>query len=235
MLYYFRFLGNLIKYFRMDGTEQFKLLNLRPCLNDWSATTPIDRFYFYQDTWVAGKIINNKPKEHVDIGSTALLVGILSKITRIYSVDIRPLPISLENLECRKGSILDLPFDDNEVSSLSSLCVIEHIGLGRYGDPLDPYGTNKAAVELSRVIKSNGDLYVSAPIQDVATVHFNAYRSFNPESFISMFPAFTVIDTLFILDDIICTLEEFMKIDKSLYANRMVVGCFHFRKKPSGI
>ncbi len=227
---YFRFCRDVANYFSMDGSEQFKLLNLRPSLEDWNSITPVDRYYFYQDTWAAGKIIKNVPEFHVDIGSTVLFVGILSKITRICSVDIRPLPVSLENLECRRGSILELPFEDGKILSLSSLCVIEHIGLGRYGDPLDPSGTYKAVQELSRVLGGGGDLYVSVPIGE-SSVYFNACRVFEPEDFVSMFKGFRVVDTLFILEDRVCTMDEYMKLDKSPYINRMIVGCFHFQKE----
>ncbi|MBU1853976.1 MAG: DUF268 domain-containing protein [Candidatus Omnitrophica bacterium] len=215
----------------MNGSESFELLNLRPSLEDWTRTTPVDIYYFHQDTWVAGKIIENVPDVHVDIGSTALFVGILSKVTRVCSVDIRPLPVSLENMSCKKGDILGLPFNDGEVSSLSSLCVVEHIGLGRYGDPLDPFGSSKAIQEVSRVLKKGGDLYISVPIGESSGVYFNAYRVFDPHRFISMFQGFKVIDTLFIFEDRICTMEDYIKLDKSPYSQRMIVGCFHLQKE----
>lgn len=228
---YFRFFRDVVRYFRLEGAEPFNILNLRPQVKDWTDVTPVNEGYFYQDTWAAGKIIKNTPEFHVDIGSTVLFVGILSKITRVCSVDIRPLPVSLENLECRKGSILELPFEDGEIFSLSSLCVIEHIGLGRYGDPLDPSGTYKAVQELSRVIGKGGNLYVSVPIiGEENSVYFNAHRVFEPGNFISMFQDFKVADTLFILYDGLCTMDEYLKVYKSAYINRRITGCFHFIK-----
>ncbi|HHT9125285.1 MAG TPA: DUF268 domain-containing protein [Candidatus Brocadiia bacterium] len=214
----------------MEGAEPFNLLNLRPLVKDWTNVTPVNENYFYQDTWAAGKIIKDAPEFHVDIGSTVLFVGILSKITRICSVDVRPLPVRLENLECREGSILELPFEDGEIFSLSSLCVLEHIGLGRYGDSLDPLGTCKAAQELSRVLGEGGNLYVSAPIGE-SSIYFNAYRVFEPENFVSMFRGFEVVDTLFILNDRVCTMDEYTKFNKPSYNNRVIVGCFHFVKR----
>jgi SAM-dependent methyltransferase len=214
----------------MDSAEPFRLLNLQPCLKDWTSTTPVDRYYFYQDTWAAEKIIKNAPEFHLDIGSTVLLVGMLSKITRVCSVDIRPLPVILKNMEFRKGSILELPFENGQIHSLSSLCVIEHIGLGRYGDSLDPLGVHKAVKELSRVIGKGGNLYVSVPIGEHA-VYFNAFIMFDLEEFITMFKGFKLLDTQFILNDRVCTMEEYMKLDKSSYVHRMVIGCFHFQKE----
>jgi hypothetical protein len=34
--------------------------------------------------------------------------------------------------------------------------VVEHIGLGRYGDPIDPDGDLKAISELKRVVQKRG-------------------------------------------------------------------------------
>ena len=227
---YLRFFKDILKYFTMDGSESFKLLNLRPALKDWTGEILVDQYYFYQDTWAAGKIIENVPEFHVDIGSTVLLVGILSKITRICTVDIRSLPVSLENMEFRKGSVLELPFKDGEINSISSLCVIEHIGLGRYDDPLDPFGTYKAIKELSRVLEKGGNLYISVPIGENAEVYFNSYKIFKPEKFVSMFKGFKIVDTLFILEDRLCEMDEYLKLEKSPYKHRMIVGCFHFQK-----
>jgi hypothetical protein len=53
----------------------------------------------------------------------------------------------LENLFFKEGSILALPFESGSIKSLSSLCVVEHIGLGRYGDEIDPFGSESAIKE----------------------------------------------------------------------------------------
>jgi SAM-dependent methyltransferase len=94
-------------------------------------------------------------------------------------VDIRPLDLPLETLAFKEGSILNLPFDSDSVESLSSLCVVEHIGLGRYGDLLDPDGTEKAIAELKRVLKPTGNLYISLPLDNKNKVYFNAHRAFS--------------------------------------------------------
>ena len=61
--------------------------------------------------------------------------------------------------------------------------MLEHIGLGRYGDPIDPQGTEKAATELQRVLAPGGDLYLSLPIEKESRVflrplsrHFVGHR-----------------------------------------------------------
>jgi hypothetical protein len=83
--------------------------------------------------------------------------------------------------------VLDLPFADGSVESLSCLHVAEHVGLGRYGDPLDPDGTRKAALELQRVLASGGRLYFSMPVGEART-EFNAHRVHDPEAVPGLFP-----------------------------------------------
>ena len=89
---------------------------------------------------------------HVDVGSRVDYVCFLTAITQVAFVDIRPLTATVEGLESIAGSLMALPFEDHSLESVSCLHVAEHIGLGRYGDPLDPPGSRKATAELQRVV-----------------------------------------------------------------------------------
>ncbi len=140
------FLIDLAKYFCMPGCESRS--SLWPCLDDKTPVTVFDKYYFYQDTWTARKIFEIHPKSVVDAGSTSLLVGIISQFVPTISVDVRPLPVSLPGLTCMGASITELPFKDHTIELLSSMCVIEHIGLGRYGEALDTQGSIKAFKEV---------------------------------------------------------------------------------------
>lgn len=157
-----------------------------PCLGDWTAGTPFDPHYFYQGGWLARRIAARRAPKHVDIGSSALTLSVLSATTEVLHLDYRPLDAELPGLRCLDGDILSLPLADASVESLSCLHVIEHIGLGRYGDPIDPEGARKAAAELVRVLAPGGRLYVSAPVGR-ERVCFNAHRVFAPESLAAMF------------------------------------------------
>ena len=174
--------------------KNFINFKLYPCLNDKTSFTPIEPVYFFQDTWAARKIFELKPTNHHDIGSSAKTIGILSQFTPITMVDIRPLPLELPNLKFIKGSILNLPFDNNSINSLSSLCVLEHIGLGRYGDPIDSFGSEKSILELKRVIKPGGIFLFSVPVDMINTVYFNAHRAFTRDYILSLFDGFELIE-----------------------------------------
>ena len=113
-------------------------------------------------------------------------------------VDIRPIDISLPDLFFEEGSILNLPFKDNSLESLSSLCVIEHIGLGRYGDAIDPWGSEKSINELIRVVKPGGHLYVSVPVDEINKVFYNAHRAFARDYVINLFSQIVLVEESYI-------------------------------------
>lgn len=199
---------------------ELKLEYLYPCLGDNISETIIDPIYFYQDIWAFEKIIQNQPIFHVDVGSHHKFVAFLSKIIPVTMVDIRPLSLPLNSIKFLEGSILNLPFDDGSISSLSSLCVIEHIGLGRYGDPLDPKGTEKAIEELKRVIAFEGNIYVSFPVDVENRVYFNAHRSFDEDYIIKLFDPLVVKEKRYIYNKKFTNIRE----------NGFGIGCYHFQK-----
>lgn len=184
-------------YLEITAGEQNKIFSnyrLQPCLNDRTLLTPIEPTYFYQDTWAARKIFELKPKIHFDVGSSVKTIGILSQFVPITMIDIRSLPVTLPNLSFIKGSILSMPFDDNSISSISSLCVVEHIGLGRYGDSIDNFGSEKAIGELKRVVKLGGVIFFSVPIDCKNTVYFNAHRAFTRMYILNLFDGFDLVE-----------------------------------------
>jgi SAM-dependent methyltransferase len=126
------------------------------------------------------------PRSHVDIGSSIGLIAVIGAYVPTVFVDYRPLKVSIEGLFPVAGDSLALPFTDNQLASLSCLHVIEHIGLGRYGDPLNARGTHLAAMELARVLAPGGKLYLSTPVGYERT-QFNAQRIFNASSILAMF------------------------------------------------
>ena len=64
---------------------------------------------------------------------------------------------------------------------MSCLHAIEHFGLGRYGDPIDPKGHLKGFNNILRMLKVGGHLYISFPISNKSEVQFNAQRVFHPK------------------------------------------------------
>ena len=204
------FAGEYRRFQRLNANTPFALRgrDILPCLNDRTTTTPVEPVYFLQDTWFARKIADLRPVSHVDVGSSAKSMALVAQFVPVVLVDIRPVEIELERFSFLKGSVLELPFADRSLASLSSLCVIEHIGLGRYGDPVDARGSEKAAAELVRVLGSGGDLYVSVPVDKECCIYFNAHRAFTPAYLLSLFPGLELIEERYIYGRSLCRSYE---------------------------
>lgn len=190
---YYWFFSQL-KSFKRFQNNSIKEIEMFPCLFDNTVNTPLDPVYFFQDTWAAKHLFALLPSQHFDIGSSAKTVGIISQFVPTTMIDIRPLELQLEGLNFVKGDILNLPFEDSSIESISSLCVVEHIGLGRYGDDIDPFGSEKAIIELKRVLKKGGVLLFSVPIDSENKIYFNAHRSFTRSYILDLFEGFEILD-----------------------------------------
>lgn len=162
-----------------------RLRDTWPQLADRTATTPFDPHYFFQAAWIARGLAEARPAHHVDIGSDLRVVAAVSGFVPMTFLDVRPANISMPGLEARAGDLNALPFADRSLESVSCLHVIEHVGLGRYGDPLDPEGSERACRELARVIAPRGRLHLSTPVGR-PRVEFNAHRIFAPEQVVAM-------------------------------------------------
>jgi len=222
-----RFIRDFYTYRSLGGKAGVR--NWHPCLFDRLSETGVDKHYFYQAIWALKKIVDYAPIRHVDVGSDVKFVGMITAVTQVDFVDIRPFQPGLERFNGIDGSILDLPFDSASVDSLSSLSVAEHIGLGRYGDPLDPDGTIKACTELSRVLAVGGNLYFGLPVGH-ARECFNAHRVYQASEVIEMFPDLH-LQQFSIVDDAGDFIEQanLSDADGQDFAN----GLFHFVKVAS--
>jgi SAM-dependent methyltransferase len=186
IIYLPRFWLQLRRYRRLAGDDAVRFADLYPCLSDRVTRTPFDAHYFFQAAWLSRRLAQTRPAQHVDIGSSVAMISVLSAQLPVVFVDYRPLQVALPGLICVGGDLMQLPFADASVSSISSLHVIEHVGLGRYGDPIDAEGSRRAARELARVLEPGGRLFVSVPVGR-ERVCFNAHRVFAPQTIVGYF------------------------------------------------
>jgi SAM-dependent methyltransferase len=194
------FLGDWRRYSTMRGAERLRFIDSLPQLHDRTATTPFDAHYFFLNGWAMRRIVALAPKSHVDIGSAVQFPNLLGAVIPTCFVDYRPLPARCAGMDSVAGDIASLPFADNSLASLSCLHVAEHIGLGRYGDALDPAGTRKAARELMRVLAPGGSLFFGLPV-GVERTCFNAHRIHAPETTCSYFEGLELVEFSGVHDD----------------------------------
>jgi hypothetical protein len=138
--------------------------------------------YFHQDLLVATLIHKANPVRHIDVGSR--MDGFIAHVASfrdIEVIDVRPLK-NLVHTQIKFTQANLMMLDHSMVGicdSLSCLHALEHFGLGRYGDPIDPMGHIKGFNNLHKMLNSGGTLYISFPIGK-SEVHFNAHRVFEP-------------------------------------------------------
>lgn len=202
----------------------------KPQLFDKTATTGFDRHYIFHPAWAARILAKTKPEKHVDIASTLTFSTLVSAFLPVEFYDIRPAHLGLSNLESKTGDLMALPFTDGSIMSLSCMHTIEHIGLGRYGDPIDSEGDIKAMKELKRVTARKGSLLFVTPIGKPRLV-FNAHRIYSYDEIVRNFEGFELKEFSLIPDkategDLIQNASKELA-DKQSYA----CGCFWFVKK----
>jgi SAM-dependent methyltransferase len=191
--------------------------------------------YFHQDLLVAQRIFANNPARHVDIGSRVDgFVAHVASFRPIEVFDIRPLADLINNVQFTQADLMQL--DEQLVGytdSLSCLHTIEHFGLGRYGDPIDPNGYLKGLQNLGRILQSGGTFYFSTPIGPQRT-EFNAHRVFSVAYLLELFrPDYELLHVSYV-DDKGDLHRHINLTEVSIQSNfgcRYGCGIFELRKK----
>lgn len=141
--------------------------------------------YFHQDLLVANYVSRNNPVRHIDIGSRIDgFVAHVASFRPIEIIDVRELQdTGHENIRFKRMDLMSKDsIESNICDSLSCLHAIEHFGLGRYGDPINPRGHLIGFNNLLKMLKPGGTLYISFPVGPADQIFYNAHRVFKPDS-----------------------------------------------------
>ncbi|MFA7193543.1 MAG: DUF268 domain-containing protein [Candidatus Paceibacterota bacterium] len=225
-------LKDYFSFLKVDKEKRFtiKLKDFYPQIKDKTIGTNFDRHYVYHTSWAARVISEIKPEKHIDISSSLYFSGIVSAFVPVDFYDLRPADLILSNLESKSGNLMSLPFESGSIKSLSCMHTIEHIGLGRYGDPINPDGDIDACKELSRVLEKDGSLLFVTPISDEPRIEWNAHRIYSYDQVLKLFPELRLKEFSLIPED---------SKDGGLIRNadinlllgeKYACGCFHFIK-----
>lgn len=201
----YEFAVDFIKYRELtkeinDIRFKTSLKSIYPCLRDKTLATSFDRHYIFHTAWAARVLAKTKPASHVDISSSLYFCSIVSSFFPINFYDYRPATLNLSGLTSNHADLSALQFADGSIQSISCMHVIEHIGLGRYGDPINPVGDLGAASELSRVLAIGGNLLVVVPVGK-PNIYFNAHRVYSYDQVKAMFPSLFLTEFSLIPDD----------------------------------
>lgn len=180
LLYFTKYFSDIIKYKKLNGNIDIFF----PVLGEHKKTSGvITDHYFYQDLLVASYIFKNKPIKHIDIGSRIDgFVANVASFRKIEVFDLRKNFIKFKNIKFKILNLTKIKKTyHNCTDSISCLHTIEHFGLGRYGDEIDPDSYKKAFNNLIKMLKKNGLLYISFPISNINKTFFNLERKFAPK------------------------------------------------------
>lgn len=175
-------------------------------LSDYKSKAGVAKgHYFHQDLLVASFIHDQQPSRHIDVGSR--IDGFVAHVATFRSIeviDVRALDdCGHENIRFIQADLMDETAKRvGTADSVSCLHALEHFGLGRYGDPIDPDGHIKGFNNILDLLNKGGRLYVSFPIGRSNEVHFNAHRVFHPKDIFN-----------WIKDGVTLTLERFDYVD----------------------
>ncbi len=225
-----RFLRDL-KNFRSLGASA--KLELFPILSEFEDSAGVmSGHYFHQDLFVARKIFKAQPDKHFDIGSR--IDGFVAHVASFMSIDIfdvRHMESKVPGINFVQADFMMKQSVDERVASLSCLHTLEHFGLGRYGDSIDPSGHLRGFENLVDLLDPDGVLYLSFPISNRERVEFNAHRVFHPMSVLSWSGSEKLALEDFSWVDDHGDFHESSSIDEALLAN-LNYGCgiYIFRK-----
>jgi len=163
------------------GNSDCEIRDNFPCLRDKNTESGIfSGHYLQQDLYMARQVFEGKAEKHVDVGSR--IDGFVTHVALFREIevfDIRPMNLPIRNLIFRQADLMNIP--DHFISyadSVSCLHTLEHFGLGRYGDKIDPHGHIKGFDAITSILKRNGIFYFSVPMGP-SRIEFNAHRIFS--------------------------------------------------------
>ena len=228
-----RFVRDFLRFKKLYGGN----IEILPCVTDWDEEGGTARGeYFWQDLYVARKINKANPRRHVDIGSRVDgFVAHVASFRSIEVIDIRPIRVKVPGMIFSQADLMRLEGSyESCTDSISCLHALEHFGLGRYGDPINPLGHEVALQNMSKMLSEGGIFYLAVPIGR-ARVEFNGLRVFDPK-YIEKLAAicdlalkeFSYIGA----NDVLTTSSEPMKDFENIATQEYALGIYIFHKRP---
>ena len=231
-----RYKNNFIEFTKLLGdSNEWPIGNQYPILDEWYGDSGAARgHYFHQDIWAARKIFHRNPVRHIDVGSR--IDGFVAHVAcfrEIEVYDIRPNSSQVKNIKFVQRDLMKSAERDI-CDSLSCLHVIEHFGLGRYGDEIDPWGYKRGFKYMFDLLRPDGTFYFSVPIGP-QRVEFNAHRVFGLKHLLNMIDGLGLdIIEFSLVDDAGSLIENVPLTEEAVMSNCFVnLGCglFELRKR----
>ena len=115
----------------------------------------------------------------------------------MITIDYGKIIVDIRNLKTTQWPDVARQFlESNEppLDGVVTFSSVEHSGLGRYGDPLNPYGDLEAMAQTWCLLKPRGVLFAGIPVGSIDTVFWNAQRVYGPKRMKHLFANFKFLD-----------------------------------------
>ena len=221
----------LLQYYKFNKNNNIwtiKFIDMLPILDEDSGEMLFDSHYVYHTGWASRVLKEIGASKLVDISSSIMFCSAVSAFIKVEHYDFRKADLSLPGIKCGQENLLNLSFNNNSIECLSCMHVIEHVGLGRYGDDINLHDDKNAANELIRVLSKNGFLLVVLPLGEKSKIRFNAHRIYSFDIVINMFNSLSLKEFSFYNDKT----NEFKKnaLPSDIMGSEYGCGCFVFQK-----
>ena len=139
----------------------------------------------------------NCNKRLLDVGCSGsyLCYELLHLGFNVHGLDAEPYQCKKTSFMFHLCDIVKTPFPDNYFDVIVAVSVLEHIGLGAYGDPRHPDGDRLAIKELRRILSGGGYLLITVPYAYGYSVTWR--RVYGWETLISVTDDFHLIEASF--------------------------------------
>lgn len=231
------FWKDYLKYKKENKRFKIPFTEIWPITYEKTKNTTFDGHYTYFPAWAIRKVLEIEKRKniekHIDFSSSLHFCSNLSAFLPVEFYDYRPANLTLSNLKSEHADLTNLKnFKDNSVKSLSCMHVIEHIGLGRYGDKIDTEGDIKAINELKRICDIGGSILFVVPVGK-ERIQFNAHRIYDFDTIKKLFGKDFELKEFSLIDDKNNFIEN-IRLDKAsglVEKQSYACGCFYFVKK----
>ncbi len=133
----------------------------------------------------------------LDVGcqGSKLPIELASLGYKVWGIDGEDYPLEHPNFTFVQGDICQTSFPDNFFDCVTVVSTLEHIGLGRYKDPLHSDGDKEAVDEIRRILRAGGKAIITVPFGKGTIVYHKKlplHRVYDSSRLAEMFSEFDI-------------------------------------------